>query len=167
MRTDLCVRAVHHGEMRVDVHVREHLLAMDYPAEGDRNPTPLELLMASLAACAANTLNLVLSKKMGVRIDSLEVEARAERRAEHPTVLTDIELVYRLGGEHLDSALIDRAMRIAEDQLCPVLAMLRPGTRIKSHWQQSAAYSFDHAGNNQRDKARESKSNPYSADAHL
>ena len=32
MRTDLCVRAVHKGEMRVDVRVREHVLAMDYPA---------------------------------------------------------------------------------------------------------------------------------------
>ena len=134
MRSDLYVRAVHQGEMRVDVHVREHLLAMDYPAEADRNPTPLEMLMASLAACAANTLNLVLSKKMGVRIDSLEVEARAERRAEHPTVLTDIELVYRLGGEPLDATLVERAVRIAEDQLCPVLAMLRPGTRIRSTW---------------------------------
>src|SRR5579859_1324498 len=134
MRTDLCVRAVHQGEMRVDVHVREHVLAMDYPAETGRNPTPLEVLMASLAACAANTLHLVLSKKMGTRIDSLEVEVRAERRAEHPTVLTDIELVYRLGSEHLDTQMVDRAVRIAEDQLCPVLAMLGPGTRVRSSW---------------------------------
>jgi uncharacterized OsmC-like protein len=134
MRTDLCVRAVHQGEMRVDVHVREHVLAMDYPAEAGRNPSPLELLMASLAGCAANTLNLVLSKKMGVRIDSLQVEARAERRAEHPTVLADIELLYRLGGEPLDAQTVDRAVRVAEDQLCPVLAMLQPGTRIRSTW---------------------------------
>lgn len=142
MRSDLCVRAVHQGEMRVDVHVREHILAMDYPAEAGRNPTPLEVLMASLTACAANTLNLVLSKKMGIRIDSLEVEGRAERRTEHPTVLTGIELVYRLGGEHLDAQLVDRAVQIAEDRLCPVLAMLRPGTQIISRWQKSSAQTF-------------------------
>lgn len=134
MRTDLCVRAVHHGDMRVDVHVREHVLAMDYPAEAGRNPTPLEGLMASLVACAANTLALVLSRKMGLRLDSLEVEARAERRGEHPTVLTEIELVYHLGGADLDAQMVDRALRIAEDQLCPVLAMLRPGTEIRSSW---------------------------------
>jgi len=92
------------------------------------------MLMASLAACAANTLNLILSKKIGLRLDSLEVEARAKRRAEHPTVLTDIELVYRLGGEQLDAQVVDQAVRIAEDLLCPVLAMLRPGTRIRSTW---------------------------------
>jgi hypothetical protein len=33
------------------------------------------------------------------------------------------------------SETIDRAIRIAEDQLCPVLAMLRPGTQIISSWQ--------------------------------
>ncbi len=134
MRTDLCVRAVHRGEMRVDVHVREHLLAMDYPAEAGRNQTPLETLLASLAACAANTLNLVLCRKLGAQVHGLAVEARAERRAEHPTILTDIELVYHLAGESLDAQLIDRAIRITEDQLCPVLAMLRPGTNISSRW---------------------------------
>ena len=139
MRTDLCVRAVHLGDMRIDVHVREHVLPMDYPAEQGRNPTPLEVLPASLAACAGNTLNLVLCRKMGAKVESLEVEARAQRREEHPTVLTAIELVYRLrghlGGEALETEMVDRALRIAEDQLCPVLAMLRPGTEISSSWQ--------------------------------
>ena len=134
MRTDLCVRAVHHGEMRVDVHVREHVLAMDYPAVAGKNPTPLEVLLASLAACAANTLNLVLCRKMGAKLDSLEVEVRAERRAEHPTVLAEIEMVYHLGSEALDPQVVDRAVRIAEEQLCPVLNMLHPGTTIKSSW---------------------------------
>lgn len=134
MRSDLSVRAVHHGDMRVDVHVREHVLAMDYPAEPGLAPTPLEMLLASLAACAANTLNLVLSRKLGITVNSLEVEARAERRAEHPTVLTEIELVYWLGCDGADPQEVDRALRIAEDQLCPVVNMLRPGTIIRSSW---------------------------------
>lgn len=135
MRTDLSVRALHLGEMRVDVQVRGHVLPMDYPAAGDANPTPLEVLLASLAACAANTLSLVLCRKMGGKVASLQVEAKAQRREEHPTVLTAIELVYHLRGENLAPEMIDRALRIAEDQLCPVLAMLRPGTPISSSWQ--------------------------------
>lgn len=69
MRADLSVRAIHRGGMRVDAYVREHVLPMDYPAEAGKNPTPLESLMASLAGCAAATLNLVLCTKMGIRID--------------------------------------------------------------------------------------------------
>jgi len=141
MRTDLCVRAMHQGDMRVDVRVREHVLAMDYPAVAGKNPTPLEVLLASLAACAANTLSLVLCKKMALRVDSLAVEVRAERRAEHPTVLTEIELVYHVGGEALDAQSMDRAIRVAEDQLCPVLNMLRPGARISSRWKLNQALS--------------------------
>ena len=118
--------------MRVDVQVREQLLQMDYPAAQGASPTPLEVLLASLAACAANTLHLVLCRKMGASIESLQVGARAERRAEHPTVLTAIELVYHLRAQSLASETVDRAIRIAEDQLCPVLAMLRPGTQIIS-----------------------------------
>lgn len=135
MRTDLSVRAVHLGGMRVDVHVREQVLSMDYPAEAGRHSTPLEALLASLAACAANTLHLVLSNKLGVHLDRIEVEAHGERRVEHPTLLTQIELVYHLRGEKMDAELIDRAMGMAEGQLCPVVAMLRPGTAIASRWQ--------------------------------
>jgi uncharacterized OsmC-like protein len=120
--------------MRVDVHVREQLLEMDYPAGPGARPTPLEVLLASLAACAANTLSLVLRRKMGVSLESIEVEAKAERRSEHPTVLTAIELVYQLRAEDLAPETVDRAVHLAEVQLCPVLAMLRPGTEIRSSW---------------------------------
>ncbi len=134
MRSDLSVRAVHLGAMRVDVHIREHVLPMNYPAAPGNQPTPLELLLGSLAGCAANTLSLVLCKKMGATVHSLEVVATAERRTEHPTMLSEIELVYQIGGEGLDPELAGRAVRFAEDQLCPVLAMLRPGTKIHSSW---------------------------------
>jgi len=131
MRADLTVRAVHREDMRIDVYVRDRILSMDYPSRPGADPTPLEVLLASLAACAGNTLNMVLRRKIGAKLDSLEVEARAERREEHPTVLTAIELVYHLRGE-IAPEVLNRAIRLAEDQLCPVLAMLRQGTKITS-----------------------------------
>lgn len=135
MRKDLAVRALHRGNMRVDVRVRDHVLSMDYPAMTGRQPTPLETLLASLAACAANTLALVLSKKTGIPAQALEVEASAERSPEHPTVLTAIELVYQLSGPALTPDIIDSSIRTAEEHLCPVYAMLRPGVTIHSRWE--------------------------------
>jgi putative redox protein len=134
MANDLAVRAVHREGMRVDVQVREHVLAMDYPAESGKAPTPLEMLLASLAACAANTLSLVLRRKLGPQVEALEVDAVAQRREEHPTVLTRIELTYRLTGKELDPEQVDQALRMAEEKLCPVYSMLRPGTEIQSRW---------------------------------
>ncbi|MGA2652660.1 MAG: OsmC family protein [Terracidiphilus sp.] len=135
MRTDLSVRAVHVQDMRMEVHIRAKILTMDYPMTSSADPTPLEVLMASLASCAGCTFHSVLTRKMGTRVKSLEVEVNAERRGEHPSGLTDIEIIYRLRGESLNSEVVERALRMAEDQFCPVLDMLRPGTRIRSSWQ--------------------------------
>src|SRR5271166_2065493 len=57
MRTDLSVRAEHRGDMRVDVHLRDRILPFDYPIKAGGDPTPLETLLASLAACAGATLH--------------------------------------------------------------------------------------------------------------
>lgn len=135
MRTDLSVRAVHLHDMRVDVHIRDQVLPVDYAAAPATQPTSLEGLLASLASCAGNTLYYVLDRKMGAKVTSLEVEANAERRERPPTVLTAIELVYHLRGDTLDAEVVEQALLVAEDQLCPVLAMLRPGTEIHSSWQ--------------------------------
>ena len=121
--------------MRVDVRVREQVLSMDYPAAAGGLPTPLEYLLASLSACAANTLALVLAKQAGNPADVVEVEATAERSTNHPTVLTAIELVYQLRGAGLTPEIVENSIRIAEERLCPVLAMLKPGAAIRSRWE--------------------------------
>ena len=133
MRADLSARAVHLHDMRIDVHVRDQVLPVDYPAGRGGNLPPLELLLASLTACLGNTLYHVLLK-MGAKPTSLEVEAKAERRDQHPTALTAIELVYHVRGETLDPGLVERAVGVAEGQCCPVMAMLRPATKIATSW---------------------------------
>ena len=74
---------------------------------------------------------LKLELKLG---SALSLAAAAQRRQEHPTVLTEIELLYRLRGDELDAETVRQAIQVAEDMLCPVLAMLRPGTQIRSSW---------------------------------
>ena len=98
MRSDLAVQAVHIADMRVDAQIRDQTLALDYPIKPGGGSTPLELLIGSLAACAANSLYVVLTGKMRAAVEALSVEVRAERRKEHPTILTAIELVYHPGG---------------------------------------------------------------------
>jgi putative redox protein len=120
--------------MRMEVHIRGKVLPMDSHSTRSADPTPLETLMGSLAACAGGTFHALLSRKVGNRLKSLEVEINAERQSEHPSVLTEIEIVYHLRGESLDAEVVERTLRIAEDQFCPIIDMLRPGTRIRSSW---------------------------------
>jgi uncharacterized OsmC-like protein len=127
----LIVEAIHAGGMRVAVQAGAHAIAVDYPSPGHEAgaPTSLELLLAALASCAANTLAALLGRD-GIVPASLAVGATALRRETHPTVLESIHLDFQLSGTALDPDTIERALLLAETRLCPVWAMLAPGTRI-------------------------------------
>ena len=126
------VEAVHQEGLRFAVAVGDHSLTTDYPLKVDdpgAGPRPLEVLLGSLASCAGGAL-VTLLRRGGQSIRGLRVTARGQRRLEHPTVFTQIALDFVLSGP-LDPAAAAEALRQAE-ALCPVWAMLRPGTTITS-----------------------------------
>ncbi len=132
MPSELKVHASYQGGMRFDATCGEHAITIDYPlpaGAGVAGMTPLQLLLSSLAACSGSTLALVL-KRMGQQVEGLEVTARGSRRDEHPTVLTDIRLEFELRGGEVAEDAVRKALAVAEDQLCPVWAMLKGGTPI-------------------------------------
>jgi putative redox protein len=133
MPQELHVHAVHQGGMHFVARAGDHWVSLDYPLQPGRTagPTPLEMLLASLAACAGSTVALLL-RRMDAPLTGLEVEARGIRQDEHPTVMTEIALDFTLRGAGLDPGAVARALRIAEEQLCPVWAMLKTGTAISA-----------------------------------
>ena len=48
----------------------------------------------------------------------------------HPTLLTKIELAYSLSGDGLSSDSVEKAIRTAEEKMCPVWAMLKGNVEI-------------------------------------
>jgi len=131
MPSEMSVRAVQQQGMHFVATAGAHSLSLDYPlqpgpGEGAR---PLELLLASLAACAGGTMALLL-KKMQQPVRGMEVLAHAQRRDEHPTVLTEIALEFVLRGTGIDAVAVGRALAQAEEKICPVWAMLKGGTKI-------------------------------------
>ena len=133
MPTELNLRAEYQGDMRWTAAAGGHSIAMDYPIPAGPGEAmkPLEVLMASLAGCAGNTLALLL-KRAGQSVRGMTIDARAARRDEHPTVLTEIALDFTIIGTGIDPAVVERALAQSEERLCPVWAMLKPGTTIKS-----------------------------------
>jgi putative redox protein len=133
MPSELSVHAVHQGEMRISATTGAHRVEMDYPMGGGDCEafTPLQLLLASLAGCSGNTMALLL-RRHELAVSGIEVTATARRRDEHPTVLTDIDLEFVIRGAGLDEEVVRRSLVIAEENLCPVWAMLKPGTPISS-----------------------------------
>lgn len=95
-------------------------------------PTPLTMLLASLAACSLNSVAVIL-KKMQQPLEGLGVEVRGVRRTEYPTLLTDISLEFTVKGA-VDPAAVAHALKLSEERLCPVWNMLKGSTAIKARF---------------------------------
>lgn len=133
MKTELSVQAIHQGGMRVYVSDGQFDVSMDYPLQEDETtsgPTPLTMLLASLAACSLNSVAVIL-KKMQQPLEGLAVETRGIRRNDHPTLLTDISLDFAVKGK-VDPAAVAHALKLSEERLCPVWNMLKGTTAIKA-----------------------------------
>jgi len=114
-------------------------IAMDYiPPLGDgKGYMPLELLLMSLAACSGGTVGLLL-RKMGKGVSSIKVKAKGSRRETHPTSFQKIHLEFVLSSEDANDEDIQKAIKHAEDSVCPVWAMLKGNVEIISDYQISA-----------------------------
>jgi putative redox protein len=109
------------SSLKHSVAVRDHQLTVDEPVEDggqDTGPDPQELLAASLASCAAITMEMYAIRK-GWDIGHVEVDVEyspAERGCP-----TKFELIMRLG-EELPEEQVERLRVIAAK--CPVHRVL-------------------------------------------
>ncbi len=132
MGGELCVRAVYLDGMRVLAENGKHQVLTDHALQAGADAdgfTSLELLLASLATCSANTVMALLQRKLMQPVTGLEVQTRGLRRQEHPMVLTDIFLEFAVKGAASAEAM-ETALREAEERLCPVWNMLKGSTQI-------------------------------------
>lgn len=136
MPQELVVQAAHQGGMHFKATTGDHCVDIDYPltaGEEVAGPTPLQLLLMSLASCTGSAISLLLTR-MGQPFDHLEVRACGQRRDTHPTVLTEIELEFVFTGKAIKAELVEKAIHTADSKLCPVWEMLKPGTEISTKY---------------------------------
>ena len=103
-----------------------HALVVDGAAEaGGRNlgPRPMELVLAGTAACTAFDVVWIL-KKARQPISSCVVDVEAKRAPTEPKVFTHLHFVYRLRGEGLNPAQVERAVRLSKEKYCSATLML-------------------------------------------
>ena len=109
-----------------------HALVVDgAPDAGGRNlgPRPMELVLAGAAACTAFDVVWIL-RKARQSISDCVVEAEAERAEEDPRVFTKIHLRYRIRGEGLNSAQVERAVKLSKEKYCSATLMLAKTAEI-------------------------------------
>jgi len=103
-----------------------HAILVDgAPEAGGRNlgPRPMELVLAGTAACTAFDVVWIL-KRARQPVTGCVVDADAERASEDPKVFTRIHLVYRVSGEGLNPAQVERAVKLSKERYCSATLML-------------------------------------------
>jgi putative redox protein len=97
--------------------------------------SPMEYVLASLAACSSFHVLRIL-KKMRQQISNYSVEATAERKEDsHPRVFTKIHLKYTVKGQKIDPGAVKKAIQLSEEKYCSVGGMLKETVEITSSYE--------------------------------
>ncbi len=107
-------------------------IVMDSPAikNGDKiGPSPMEVVLMGLSACAGIDVKLILSKAKQ-NFSDIQVKVSADRRDEIPRIYTDINLHFVITGEDLSEKQVARAIKLSADKYCSVSHMLQGTVNI-------------------------------------
>lgn len=88
-------------------------------------PNPVQMLLASIAACEGMDVISLLRKKRQ-QVTAYEIEMTGERATEHPRRLTSVELVHRVTGKGVQRAAVEDSIRLTVEKYCSVYHCLRP-----------------------------------------
>ncbi|HEY3782150.1 MAG TPA: OsmC family protein [Fimbriimonadaceae bacterium] len=107
----------------------------DFGGEG-LGPTPVEAMLASIAACSAMDVIAILRKKQQT-VDSYTLEVDGDKAAEgdYPRPFTAIRLNHVLSGPGLDPVAVARAIQLSDDKYCTVMATLKFGPKFSTSWE--------------------------------
>lgn len=87
--------------------------------------TPMENVLASLAACTSYDVLMILKKKRQ-NVTAYSVEATAERREDPPPkIFTKIHLNFLITGENVSPEAVKRSIDLSMDTYCSVGGMLK------------------------------------------
>lgn len=96
--------------------------------------SPVETVVAALAACSAMDVVSILAKKRQV-FDSYLVDVRADQRDEFPQVFTRIDITHIVEGRVVLEGAVRRAVELSAAKYCPVNAMISAGaTEVHHHF---------------------------------
>jgi len=110
-------------------------IEMDYiPPYGDgQGYMPLELLLMSLGSCSGGTIGFLL-RKMGKTVSGIKVNTKGIRRDEHPMSFQKIFLEFEVNSGDVRDADMQKAIKLAEESVCPVWAMVKGNAEIVTEY---------------------------------
>ncbi|NQU06184.1 MAG: OsmC family protein [Calditrichaeota bacterium] len=92
-------------------------------------PTPMELLLQSLAGCTGMDVVFILRKRR-LEVEKFEIVVEGIKREEHPQVYEEISLVYRAKGTGITLKVLEKAVSLSQDKYCSISSMLKNSVKL-------------------------------------
>jgi putative redox protein len=96
------------------------------------------LLLMSFAGCSGTAIAFLL-RKMGKTVSGLRVKAKGIRRDQPPLKFEKIFLEFTLDSKDVRDMDIQRAIRLAEDSVCPVWQMIKNNVEVTTRYKNNAS----------------------------
>lgn len=103
---------------------------------GDRKaaPTPMEMLLVSVAGCtAADVISILLKKRQDVT--DYRVEITGERAEDHPRKFLKFHVHHIVHGRSVSEQAVARAVELSDTKYCSVSATVRPTAEITTSYE--------------------------------
>lgn len=104
--------------------------------KGDRKaaPTPVEMLLVSVAACtAADVISILLKKRQDVT--DYRVEINGTRADEHPRKFVKFHIHHIVHGRSVSAKAVADAIELSDTKYCSVAATVRPTAEITTSYE--------------------------------
>jgi putative redox protein len=104
--------------------------------KGDRKsaPSPMEMLLISVAACtAADVISILLKKRQDVT--AYDVEVTGDRVDEHPRKFTKFHVHHIVQGRSVSEKAVADAIELSDTKYCSVAATVRPTAEITTSYE--------------------------------
>lgn len=106
-----------------------HALLMDAKGERKAAPTPLEMLLVSVAGCTAFDVQSILKKKRQ-DVTDYRVEITGTRREEHPKAFIMLHIKHIVTGRGISEKAVADAIKLSDETYCSVAATVKPTAEI-------------------------------------
>jgi putative redox protein len=111
-----------------------HAQTIDGKADRKFAPTPVEMLLVSVAACTAVDVVSILEKKRQA-ITDYKAEVTGERREEHPRAFTKFHVHHIVYGHDVSEQAVAQAVELSDTKYCSVAATVRPTAKITTSFE--------------------------------
>lgn len=111
-----------------------HSFAIDTKGDRKSAPTPMELLLVSVAACTAADVISILQKKRQ-DVTEYRVKVTGTRADDHPRKYEKFHVHHIVHGRGVSEAAVARAIELSDTKYCSVSATVRPTAEITTSFE--------------------------------